>query len=95
MVGDEVTLTCTVKNVSDRIIDELKYQWLRKELDGTKHELKAGQIMTLSRLTMKDAGRYHCVVTCDKLGEWRIESNTKVVEVEGAACKVFAGYTRN
>ena len=23
MVGDEVTLTCTVNNVSDRIIDEL------------------------------------------------------------------------
>ena len=85
MVGDEVTLTSTVKNVSDRIIDELKYQWLREESDGTKHELihVTGKSMMLSPLTMKDAGRYHCVVMCDKLGEWRIESNTKVVSVEG------------
>ena len=83
IVGDEVTLTCTVKNVSDRITNELKYQWLREESDGTEHELITGKIMTLSLLIMKDAGRYRCVVTCDKLGEWSIKSNTKVVKGEG------------
>ena len=82
-VGDKVTLACTVNNVSDGIIDELKYQWLREESDGTEHELITGKIMKLSPLTMKDAGRYHCVVTCDKLGEWEIKSNTKFVKVEG------------
>jgi hypothetical protein len=83
IVGEEVTLTCMVKYVSERI--KLNYQWwLREESDDTEQKLETGKNMKLSPLTIKDTGnRYHCVVTCDELGEWSVESNILVVKVEG------------
>jgi hypothetical protein len=86
MVGDEVTLTCTVKNVSERITNKLNYQWYwwLRESDDTKRKLKTGKNMKLLPLTNKDTGnRYQCVVTCDELGEWSVESNILAVKVEG------------
>ena len=88
MVGDEVTLTCTVKNVSERITaNELTYQWLREESDGFERQLGTRKNMKLSPLAIKDAGRYRCVVTCHKLAEWKIKSNKLVVNVEGEISK--------
>ena len=85
MIGDKVTLTCTVRNVSDRIANKLTYQWFRKGLDtGTEDVLeKIGKVIKLPLLTLKDKGSYQCVVTCGKLGEWTIKSNLLIVEVEG------------
>ena len=85
MIGDKVTLTCTVRNVSDRISNELTYQWFRKGLDTDTEDMleKTGKVIILPLLTLKDKGSYQCVVTCDKFGEWTIKSNLLIVEVIG------------
>ena len=80
MIGDKVTLTCTVENVSDSITNELTYQWFEVKPDGTNNKLETtGKIIMLPPLTVTDAGTYQCVVTCDKLGEWKIESNPHII----------------
>jgi hypothetical protein len=68
MIGDKVTLTCTVENVSDRIADCLTYQWFRKGLDtgsDTEDMLEeTGKEIELPLLTLKDKGSYRCAVKC-------------------------------
>ena len=85
MIGDKVTLTCTVRNVSDRIANELTYQWFRKGSDTSTEDMleKTGKVIKLPLLTLKDNGSYQCVVTCEKLGEWTIKSNLLIMEVIG------------
>ena len=76
MIGDEVTLICTVRNVSDRITNELTYQWFKERSDGTDHKLETtGETMKLSPLSVTDAGMYRCVITYDKLEEWKTKSH--------------------
>ena len=80
MTGDKVTLTCTVENVSDRIAKELNYQWFKVRSDGNDKLETTGKFIMLSPLTVNDVGTYQCVITCDKLGEWKIESNLLIVQ---------------
>ena len=78
-----------IKNVSERIADELTYQWFREGVDTSTDTEdmtlleKTRKKIELSPLTLKDKGFYYCVITCDKLREWSIESNSLFVEVEG------------
>ena len=92
LLGDEVTLTCSVKNVSAVI--KLRYKWLRKGLGNTEYStIKEGTENTieLSSLRIDDKGTYCCEVTYDHDGyeEWSITSNPEfVVDFEGelSAC---------
>ena len=60
----------------------MTYQWFREESDGAKLKLeKTGNTVELSPLMMNDAGKYQCVISCDKLFE--IKSNSLTVEVRG------------
>ena len=77
MIGDEVALTCTVRNVSDRIANELTYQWFRKGSDTSTEDMleKTGKVIKLPLLTLKDKGSYGCGVKCthSKFKDWNIQ----------------------
>ena len=78
MIGDKVTLTCTVKNVSERIANNLKYQWFRKGMDSStdiENKLEeTGKEIELPLLTLKDKGSYRCAVECTlpKCKDWNV-----------------------
>ena len=86
IIGDGVSLKCSVKNVSTAIIWQVKYKWFRKGSGpgGTEQELaKSKQTIELPRLTLNDKGTYRCEVTCDILGvEWNIKSGSVTVDIE-------------
>ena len=78
-IGDEVTLKCTITNVNKTIKKDLKYQWFRKGSDGAELMLEeTGKVVKLSPLTLSNKGKYKCVITCDKLGEWKMKSKLVV-----------------
>ena len=77
-VGDKVTLTCNVKNVAVVITNDLSYQWFK---EGAGVIDKTGKSIELSLLKLSDAGKYRCKVTCNKLGDWSIESDPLPVDV--------------
>ena len=76
MIGDKVTLTCMIRNVSDRITNELTYQWFRKGLDTNTEEMleTTGKKIELPLLTLKDQGSYRCAVkhTHPNFKDWNI-----------------------
>ena len=77
-IGDKVTLTCYVESVAEVIKKDLKYQWFK---EGSGVIDKTGKSIELSLLKLSDAGKYSCKVTCDKLGDWSVESDPLPVDV--------------
>ena len=79
MIGDEVALTCTVRNVSNRIANGLTYQWFRKGSDTSTEDTleKTGKKIELPLLRFKDKGSYGCRVKCTvahpKFKDWNIQ----------------------
>ena len=88
MIGENVKLICTVKNVNKAIKKQLNYQWFRVGSDGAELELEeTRKDVTLSPLTLNNQGKYRCEITCDKLGDWKIKSKLTVnAKCELSAC---------
>ena len=80
MIGDEVTLTCTVRNVNKAIKRELNYEWFRSSVGSDDDEIKLGKTgnRIIIKLSPLIAGKYQCLVTSDKL---EIKSNPLTLEV--------------
>ena len=74
-----------VQNVSERIANELTYQWFRRGVDTGIKDMtlleETGKEIELPPSTLKDKGLYQCVVT---FGEWIIiKSKLLIVKIEG------------
>ena len=65
--------------MAEAIKNDLKYQWFKK---GYGIPYKTGKSIELSLFKGSDGGKYFCKVTCDKLGDWSVESDPLPVDVD-------------
>ena len=90
VIGDEVKLTCMVRNVKKAIKQELNYEWFRSSVGSDDAEVKLGKTgnNVIIKLSSSTAGKYQCLVTSDKL---EIKSNPLTLDIGELSANVHLG----